>query len=117
MLNQPPVGLLPEISNPYIGLEQPVTYVSKNGGITIAEVWGITDKGTVTFSLKHRVRATIFQLDSGTAILNSNLLAITAGQATTSFNDATVPAGNVIVLRIEAITGTPQKFYHTIVAS
>lgn len=117
MLNEPPLGMLPALELPRVGLERTVAYVAKIGGITISEVWGITNKGILTFSLKYRERINIFQKDTGTVILNSDLVVGIGGLLVTTFNDATVPSGNVIVLRITALDGPVTEFYHTIVAN
>jgi hypothetical protein len=75
--------------------------------ITITEVNGITDAGTVTAMLKWRARTAPFS--SGTNVLSANIVFDTNEQATTTFADATIPADSVLWLTTSAVASTPTK--------
>lgn len=68
--------------------------------ITITQVDCQTDAGTVDVMLEQRAKTTPYT--TGTDILSAALVADTNNQNTSSFSDATVPAGTFISLVIDA---------------
>ena len=110
--------MLPVTNLPYRGLEVPVAYVAKTGGITIAEIWGITATGTLSVHFRYRPRTEVFTLpQSGTDIIGAGVAFNISGTLITIFADATVPSGSVIMMDITAIGDAVTKMWHTIVAN
>jgi hypothetical protein len=75
--------------------------------ITITEVGGITDAGTVTAMLVWRARTAPFS--GGTNVLSANIVFDTDEQVTAGFADATIPADSVLYLTTSAVASSPTK--------
>jgi len=77
--------------------------------VTLLQVRGVTDVGTVDFNIEHR--ATDAPNVAGTDTLASDLQATASGASSSSFSDATVPAERWLNYNASAVTGSPAKLW------
>lgn len=96
------------IENPTADSNYPLKLNTANN-ITVIEVYGKTDSGTVTFNLTWRTRAGLFSA-GGTNILTASMVANSSGVTTTDFADATIEAGNEIFFKPSVVGASPGKF-------
>lgn len=75
--------------------------------LTVTEIAGFTDVGTVTFNIEQRAETT--PNTAGTDILTSDLVADNDQQESASFNDATVPADTWLYFAPSAAASNPKK--------
>jgi len=80
--------------------------------ITITEIAGFTNTGTVTFNIEQRGETT--PNTTGTDVLSADLVADNDQQESTSFNDATVPANTWLYYSASAAASGPQRLTVTI---
>lgn len=99
------------VESPKDSDEFPFAYVPD--AVTLVELRGVTDTGTVDFNIEHRAAAA--PAASGTDVLASDLSATDEGVVASSFVDATVPGGRWLVYRASAVTGSPGKLWVAIV--
>jgi len=85
----------------------PIAFVSD--AVTLVQVRGVTDTGTVDFNIEHRAVSTPDV--AGTDTLASDLQADATGASSTSFADATVPAEGWLNYNASAISGSPAKLW------
>lgn len=97
--------LLPRIGDIHI-----LEYNQNPGNITISEIFGVTDHGTVSFKLFNRVRTAPWT--GGSAVHNTALVANSVGVIQSSgFNDNKLGSREVLVLEITDITLAPTKMF------
>lgn len=80
--------------------------------ITISEIRGVTDTGTVTFSLEYRDDTAAY--GAGTTIPSASIVADVNSEIQADFAVNGIPAGKWIVLTTSALGGTPTQFTVTI---
>lgn len=85
----------------------PVAFLAD--AVTLVQIRGVTDTGTVDFNIEHR--ATNTPDVAGTDTLASDLQANATGASSTSFADATVPAERWLNYNASAIAGSPAKLW------
>ena len=85
----------------------PIAFVADD--ITIVQVRGVTDQGTVEFNIEHRAANTPDV--SGTDTLSVDLQATSAGASSSTFSDATVPAQRWLNYNASAASGTATKLW------
>ncbi len=95
------------IENPTATDSFPVTFLAD--AVTIVQVRGVTDVGTVDFNIEHR--ATDAPDVAGTNTLTADLQAGASGAVSTSFADATVPAERWLNFNASAVTASPTKLW------
>ncbi|UCE60479.1 MAG: hypothetical protein JSU63_01775 [Phycisphaerales bacterium] len=85
----------------------PIAFVPDD--VTLSQVRGVTDQGTVDFNIEHR--ATNTPDVAGTDTLSSDLQATSSGASSSSFSDATVPAERWLNFNASAVAGSPGKLW------
>ncbi|MFQ5591241.1 MAG: hypothetical protein ACE5HE_08775 [Phycisphaerae bacterium] len=95
------------IENPLASDSFPIAFLADD--VTMVQVRGVTDQGTVDFNIEHRATDTPDLV--GTDTLNSDLQATAAGASSTSFADATVPAERWLNYNASAASGTATKLW------
>lgn len=99
------------IEDPTDSDEFPIGYV--RNPMTVGEIRGQTDAGTVTFNVEHRAQGSPFS--TGTEIADgSDVVADNTGATQSGFNDATIPADRWLYFVASATSGTPTKLLVTI---
>ena len=86
--------------------------VKTDKAITITEISGYTNTGTVTFNIEQRVETT--PNTAGTDCMTSDLVADNDQQEQTSFADATVPVNTQLYFSASAVASGAQKLTVTI---
>ncbi len=96
------------IENPIATDSFPVTFVADS--VTLVQVRGVTDIGTVDFNLERR--ATNTPDVAGTDILTADLQALAAGASTAAFvSSGAVAAEQWLSYNASAVSGTPTKLW------
>ena len=85
----------------------PIAFVADD--VTMVQVRGVTDQGTVNFNIEHR--GTNSPNVAGTDTLTSDLQATVTGASSAGFSDATVPAERWINYNASAVSGAPTKLW------
>ncbi len=95
------------IENPTAADSFPIAFVADD--VTMVQVRGVTDQGTVDFNIEHRGTDTPDL--AGTDTLSSDLQATSGGVSSSSFSDATVPAERWLNYNASAASGTATKLW------
>lgn len=95
------------IEDPVAADSFPIAFVAD--AITMIQVRGVTDTGTVDFNVEHR--ATDTPNVAGTDTLTADLQANATGASSSTFSDATVPAERWLNFNASATTGSPTKLW------
>jgi hypothetical protein len=95
------------IEDPTASDSFPIAFVADD--ITMVQVRGVTDQGTVDFNIEHRAANTPDV--SGTDMLSVDLQATSAGALSSSFSDATVPGERWLNYNASAASGTATKLW------
>jgi hypothetical protein len=92
--------------------EYPICLLEK--AVTVSEIRGQTDTGTVRFIIEHRAKAT--PETTGTEVANtSDIIASSSGATQSGFSDATIPADRWLTYVCEGtIASSPNRLYVTI---
>ncbi len=85
----------------------PITFLAD--AVTLVQIRGVTDTGTVDFNIEHR--ATNTPGVTGTNTLTADLQAVAAGASSSNFADATVPAERWLNYHASAVSGAPTKLW------
>lgn len=95
------------IEDPTASDSFPIAFIADD--ITMVQVRGVTDQGTVDFNIEHRATDTPDVV--GTDTLGSDLQATSSGASSSSFSDATVPAERWLNYKAGAASGTATKLW------
>jgi len=99
-----------EFLRPRINDKHIIAYNANSGAVTISELYGIVDQGSISVKFYNRSRTSPWS--GGNLVHNTALQTSVSGTKQTSgFNDATLGSTEVLVIEITGMTSAPDKLF------